>query len=135
MQSSAISIISILFCLIGSYVIVSNANPRLSIFVQSMMSFLISGVIVGSWYTACKLNDLVFGVVVIGWREYLSQSVYIVESQRHAIYLSDGRIIVEPTRGYFSMLFGLSFFIIIIGIFPKVVDGRDSLKRRASFHL
>jgi hypothetical protein len=116
MQEIILSALGLLFMGISSIVLLSRSEPKLPMLVRLSLAFMACVVIAVSWYVAHQITKIAFGVSIIGWHPYLNGSVHVVESQRHQVFLSDGRVIGEPMKGRFDILFGSLFFLLFVAI-------------------
>ncbi|HEY2589438.1 MAG TPA: hypothetical protein VGI81_27075 [Tepidisphaeraceae bacterium] len=73
--------------------------------------FLVVSTISLAWICALKISDVVFGIFDIGWKSYFSKTVYIVEEQRHQVFLSDGRILQDGQLNLYHDTFAIALFI------------------------
>jgi hypothetical protein len=67
-----------------------------------------------AWYAALRISNVVFGLVVITWHDYVYNGVRISEKQRTQILLSDGRVLGAESVHFIDTAFGVAFFLLFL---------------------
>lgn len=107
----------LVFVAFGVVVLVRGTKNTAPLRAGIILFFVIVASITTGWLLGLKIGHLVFGIYVIGWKSYVTHSVYITETQRHAVYLSNGRVIRGGQADIYEDVGLTSFFILafIIG--------------------
>jgi hypothetical protein len=79
-----------------------------------MVSVSATLTISAAWYASVKISNVVFGLVVIGWRDYVYNGVRISEEQRTRMFLSDGRVLGAGSVHFIDTVFGVVFFLLFL---------------------
>ena len=102
----------LVFVAFGVVVLVRGAKESLPFRAGTILFLVIVTSITTAWLLALKIARVVFGIYVIGWSPFITNSVHIMETQRHAVYLSDGRVIRGGQADIYENTHLISFFII-----------------------
>ena len=103
----------LVFVAFGVIVLLRGGKERVPLRAGPVLFFVIVATLSTAWLLALKIARLVFGIRTLGWSSYMHGPVSIFEIHRHAIYLSDGRVL--PSNLY-QNTFAWSFFIGVVAI-------------------
>lgn len=102
----------------------ARGDRKLSFAISTLFSLALVATITASSYAARFITDIVLGIFVIGWHDYITGSVQVTAMFRQEIILSDGRRFDEAIAhrvAWISIISFITFFCLIGSLVLKVI--------------